>query len=300
MRLVKKIMTKNPCYTCGRTITVRGLTLHSVGCSQPTANVFISGWNSPKHTTSCVHAFIDGLTGVVYQTLPWSRRGWHVGRGSKGSYNDSHIGVEMCEPDCISYTGGGTFTCSNKTRAREIAKRTYNSAVELFAFLCKKYKLNPLADGVIVSHNEAHTRGYGSNHGDPEHLWRGLGLPYTMNTFRKAVAKEMGKTSTSSVHNGDKSNLYYVRKSWGSISSQIGAYRSLEGAKKVCKTGYSVFNDKGKVVYTRKKAASSSLTAVAKKVIAGEYGNGIARKKRLEEEGYDYDKVQAEVKRLLK
>lgn len=300
MRLVKKIMTKNPCYTCGRTITVRGLTLHSVGCPQPTANVFISNWNSPSHTTSCVHAFIDGLTGVVYQTLPWSRRGWHVGRGSKGSYNDSHIGVEMCEPDCISYTGGGVFKCSDKARAVKIAKRTYNSAVELFAFLCRKYKLNPLADGVIVSHNEAHARGYGSNHGDPEHLWRGLGLPYTMNTFRKAVAKELGKTSTASVHTNKKANLYYVRKSWGSSSSQIGAYSNLESAKKVCKTGYSVFDSRGRVVYPHKKGVKPSLTAIAKKVIAGEYGKGIARKKKLEELGYDYDEVQAEVNRLLK
>ena len=41
MKLVQSIMTKNPCYTAGRKITVKGLMLHSVGCPQPNASVFI-------------------------------------------------------------------------------------------------------------------------------------------------------------------------------------------------------------------------------------------------------------------
>ena len=49
----------------------------------------------------------------------------------------------------------------------ESAKRTYEAAVELFAFLCKEYGLNPLADGVIISHKEGHARGIATNHGDP-------------------------------------------------------------------------------------------------------------------------------------
>ena len=44
--------------------------------------------------------------------------------------------------------------------------------------------------------------------------------------------------------------LYRVRKSWSDAKSQIGAYSSLENAKKACKTGYSVFDNSGKVVYT--------------------------------------------------
>ena len=44
--------------------------------------------------------------------------------------------------------------------------------------------------------------------------------------------------------------LYRVRKSWSDAKSQIGAYSSLENAKKACKAGYSVFNNSGKAVYT--------------------------------------------------
>ena len=75
MKLVESIMTRNPCYTAGRKITVKGLMLHSVGCPQPKASAFISSWNSPAHDTSCVHGFIDGNDGTVYQTLRKRQQG---------------------------------------------------------------------------------------------------------------------------------------------------------------------------------------------------------------------------------
>ena len=190
MKIIDSIMTKNPCYTSGRKITVKGLMLHSVGCPQPNASVFINNWNKTSFNTACVHAFIDGNTGDIHQTLPWNHRGWHGG----GSSNNTHIGVEMCEPSCIKYTGGSSFTCSDPTTAKAVAKRTYESAVELFAFLCEKFDLNPLADGVIISHKEGCARGIASNHGDPEHLWSQLGLNYTMNQFRKDVQSSMNKS----------------------------------------------------------------------------------------------------------
>ena len=181
MKLVESIMTQNPCYTAGRKITVKGLMLHSVGCSQPSASVFIKNWNKPTYTNACVHGFIDANDGTVYQTLPWDHRGWHGG----GSSNNTHIGVEMCEPSCIKYTSGASFTCSDLASARAAAKRTYDAAVELFAMLCEKFSLDPLKD--ICSHKEGCAKGIASNHGDPEHLWTQLGTGYTMDTFRKAV-----------------------------------------------------------------------------------------------------------------
>jgi hypothetical protein len=63
--------------------------------------------------------------------------------------------------------------------------------VELFAHLCGEYGLNPLADGVILSHSEGYKKGVASNHGDPEHLWKGLNLPYTMDGFRQDIKSAM-------------------------------------------------------------------------------------------------------------
>lgn len=193
MNIVQSYLTKNPCYTAGKKITVKGLMLHSVGCPQPKASAFINSWNKSSYSSACVHAFIDGNDGTVYQTLPWNHRGWHCG----ASGNDTHIGVEMCEPACITYTSGSVFKCSDTATAQAVAKRTYEAAVELFAKLCKDYGLNPTASGVIVSHAEGNKRGIASNHGDPEHLWKGLGLNYTMDTFRAAVKAKMSGTTTS-------------------------------------------------------------------------------------------------------
>ena len=190
MEIIESILTNNPCYKSGKKIKVRGLMLHSVGCPQPSAESFIRVWNSPSYDRACIHAFVDGNTGKIYQTLPWEHRAWHCG----GSGNNCYIGVEMCEPGCLKYTSGAKFTCQDKETAMTVVKRTYDGAAELFAFLCNKFGLNPLADGVIVSHNEGHKRGIASGHGDPEHLWSQLETGYTMDTFRNAVKEAMGMT----------------------------------------------------------------------------------------------------------
>ena len=218
MKIVESILTKNPCYTAGRKITVKGLMLHSVGCNQPKASVFINSWNSASYDRACVHGFIDANDGIIYQTLPWNHRGWHCGSGSKGSGNNTHIGVEMCEPACIKYTGGSSFTCSDTATAKACAERTYQAAVELFAMLCKEYGLDPLADGVVISHKEGHSRGIASNHGDPEHLWTQLKMGYTMDTFRKAVKAAMSETTAAT-------------------GLQAGALKDLSEAEVIAKVG---------------------------------------------------------------
>lgn len=203
-------MTKNPCYTKGRKlVAVKGLMLHSVGTPQPSAQVFIRQWNKESYNNACVHAFIDGNTGEIFQTLPWEHRGWHCASGAKGSGNNTHIGVEMCEPATIKYTGGASWReTGDGTNTKATVLRTYTSAVQLFAFLCEEYHLNPLDDGVIISHSEGYRRGIASNHGDVEHIWKKFGL--TMDHFRADVQAAMSDnnavvtgTATYKVMRGD-------------------------------------------------------------------------------------------------
>ena len=251
MELMKSYVTKNECYQVARKIDVKGLMLHSVGVPQPSAKVFATSvYNQymPNGYEVCVHAFLQS-DGKVYQTLPWNYEGWHAGGGDKGSANKTHIGVEMCEPDTIKYTGGASFTVSDKAAAQAYVKGCYDTAVELFAYLCDLYDLNPLADGVIISHAEGYKRGIASGHADPEHLWKGLGMGYTMDGFRRAVKAKMGGTATEP-DKPAKKQLYRVRKAWADAKSQIGAFEVLENAKAACKTGYKVFDSNGKVVFT--------------------------------------------------
>ena len=191
LKIVQNYLVNNPCYQIGAKIAVQGLMLHSVGCAQPSGPTWCRIYAT--NANACVHAFIDANDGIVYQTLPWNHRGWHGG----GSSNDTHIGVEMCESAYITYTTGASFTINDKTKAVADAKRAYNSAVELFASLCKQYNLNPLASGVIVSHSEGYRRGIASNHADPEHYWTQLGLSYTMDGFRKDVQSKLNGGSVS-------------------------------------------------------------------------------------------------------
>lgn len=194
MNIVQSYMTKNPCYRANKRIVVKGLMLHSVGCAQPSAKVFINNWNNERYTAACVHAFIDGTTGTIYETLPHETRGWHCGAGAKGSGNDNYIGVEMCEPSQIRYLQNSAKFTIDKTKlsaAQKVVTRTYKAAVEYFAHLCNIFKLNPKTD--IISHTEGAVLGIATAHADPEHLWKGLQMPYTMDGFREDVAAELEK-----------------------------------------------------------------------------------------------------------
>ena len=188
MRLEKQLLTRNDCYTKGRTITPRGVMVHSTGANNPRVSRYVPGneatglntagnhWDRPG-LSKCVHAFVgkfaDGRVGVV-QTLPWDWRGWHCASGSKGSGNDTHIGFEICED---GLEDGAYFAA------------VYRAAVELTAFLCREYGLDPQEDGVVICHQEGYQRGIASNHADVLHWFPKFGK--TMDDFRADVAREM-------------------------------------------------------------------------------------------------------------
>ena len=195
MNLRKLIFVNNDCYKAGKTIVPKGIMVHSTGANNPRLSRYIgpddgllgknthgNHWNRKMDRQVCVHGFIGKLadgTIATYQTLPWNRRGWHSGSGSKGSANNTHISFEICED---GLTDASYFN------------KVYKEAVELCAYLCKLYNLNPTADGVIIGHYEGHKRGIASNHGDPANWFPKHGK--SMNTFRTDVKKAMGTTTT--------------------------------------------------------------------------------------------------------
>lgn len=65
--------------------------------------------------------------------------------------------------------------------------------------------------------------------------------------FKKKVQSYLNAGSSSAL---STKQLYRVRKFWTDAKSQLGAYSSLENAKKACKVGYSVFDASGSAVYT--------------------------------------------------
>ena len=192
MDIIEAFATKNKCYQVGAPLTPRGIMLHSIGTPQPNAAVMARSYNQyqPGGRSVCVHGFIQ-RDGTYYQTLPYTMRAWHCG----GAANATHIGIEMTEPASIAYTGKGADWRDLDPAATEAHVRgTYAAAVELFAQLCTQYALDPLADGVIISHAEGAARGIASAHADPTHLWRAFGM--TMDGFRADVAAKMAAGNT--------------------------------------------------------------------------------------------------------
>ena len=188
MNLHKLILTNNACYKAGKTITPKGIMVHSTGANNPNLkryvgpddgllgkNQYNNHWNQdkPDGRQVCVHGFIGKLADgsiATYQTLPWNHRGWHAG----GSANDTHISFEICED---GLTDASYFSA------------VYKEAVELCVYLCKQYGLT---EKNIICHSEGYKLGIASNHGDVMHWFPKHGK--SMDTFRAAVKVGLAAT----------------------------------------------------------------------------------------------------------
>jgi len=186
MILKQCYLTKNDCFK-ERTIVPKGIVVHSTGANNPAlrryvqpddgilgTNKYNNHWNK-SGVNKCVNAFIGKALDnqvMVYQTLPWDKRPWGVGSGSKGSYNNSHIQFEICEDALTDAT---------------YFNDAFTAAIELCAYLAKEYNI-PVAN--IVSHHEAYLAGYGSGHKDCDHWLKKFGKD--MDWFRQQVQAKLG------------------------------------------------------------------------------------------------------------
>lgn len=175
-----------------------GLVLHSWGGNASSAKDGAAYFNSAS-VEAAVHAVVDG-SGAVYQLAPWNYRLWHVG----GTANNTHIGVEMIEREdgSLYYDKDWKLVIVDNAKAKEYVMKVYKVAVALFAQLCAELGLDPLEDGVILSHSECHARGIGSGHSDPEHLWAATGSGLTMDKFRQDVAAKMAEDDDIDIGEG--------------------------------------------------------------------------------------------------
>ncbi len=285
IHLHKLIFTENACYKAGKTITVKGIMVHSTGANNPWLkryvgpddgllgkNAYGNHWNQSMDREVCVHGFVGKLadgTVASYQTLPWNMRGWHAG----GSANNTHIGFEICEDGLTDAT---------------YFKAAYEEAVALCAYLCSLYNLDPMADGVIIGHYEGCKRGVASNHGDPANWFPKHGK--SMDTLRadvKALLSAGGGTPVQPEPAQPEpakpvtTELYRVRKTWKDAATQKGAFKVLANAKSCAdqNAGYSVFDSAGNAVYAGKTTPEYATYTVVKgdslwKIAAKQLGKG--------------------------
>lgn len=176
-------------------IKISKLILHSTGCgSARTTQQWRDAWN--KSTKNSVSAVVGPTEGIImlpsFEKKGYGRKCAGVGKGSKGSYNNYALQVEMQEHKNIKYNGGANFTTSTPEETTQYQLDTLDTAIQFLANCAIFHNLDVLKPNVLVSHHEAHMLGYGSNHGDVEHLFNQLpGMNMSMDKVRKLVAERV-------------------------------------------------------------------------------------------------------------
>lgn len=275
---------------------------------------------SPNHSGQRTHSIdritphcvvgqcsVETLGSIFYPTSRQASCQYGIG-------SDGRIGMYVEEKNrswCSSSNANDqraiTIECaSDTTEPYAMNSKVYDALIKLCVDICKrngKKKLiwlgdkdktlnyNPKSDEMVITVH----RWFANKSCPGNWLYARLGDLAT-----KVTAQLAGTTTTPET---PTATLYRVRMTWSDSKSQKGAFKVLSNAKKCAddNAGYSVFDEKGTVVYTGKNTtAKKTVLELAKEVIAGKWGNGQDRKNRLTAAGYDYTAVQNKVNELLK
>ncbi len=196
----------------------------------------------------------------IVQGIPENRNAWHAGDGAKGKGNREGIAIEIC----YSKSGGSKFT-----KAEE-------NAVELIVDILKRYGW-----GIDkVTKHQDYSKKY-CPHRTLDLGWdRFIGMIKNKLSPKKKTILEVAQE--------------VLKGKWGN---------GQERKKKLTQAGYNYNKVQAKVnelVGGKSTPAKKSNEEIAKEVIAGKWGNGAARKTKLEKAGYNYSVIQALVNKLLK
>ena len=146
-----------------------------------------------------------------------------------------------------------------------VSDKAMNSLINLVVDICKRNNIKELkwrADktliGQVDKQNMTVHRWFAAKACPGEYLYKNHSY------IAAEVNKKLGIVSPPA-SNSTTSELYRVRKSWNDVSSQIGAYSSLNRAKNACKAGYSVFDSNGNKIYSINSNNSNTPTQQSSK-----------------------------------
>lgn len=228
-------MRQSTWYKGAGTTTVRGVLWHSTGANNPNLKRYVqpddnakdrakmlellgvnnnrNDWNHITHQAG-VHAWIGKLANGEVTTIQageWNKKAWGCGPGKKGSCNDGWIQFEICEDNLSDPV---------------YFDKVYREAVELTAYLCKLYNLDPQGTvtyngvkvPVILCHQDSYQLGLGSNHGDVLHWLPKYGK--SMQTVRDDVSAILAGTNTSKEEDDDM-DVARFKELWGEMRREL-------------------------------------------------------------------------------
>ena len=194
----------------------------------------------------------------VIQCIPENRNAYHAGDGKNGKGNREGISIEIC----YSLSGGSKFTKSEE------------NAVELIVDILKRYGW-----GIDKVTKHQDYSGKYCPHRTLDLGWeRFLGMIEDKLSPKKKTLSEVAQE--------------VIQGKWGNGSDR---------KKKLTQAGYDynkVQAEVNKLKGTKTTPKKKSNEEIAKEVIAGKWGNGAVRKKKLKDAGYNYSVIQALVNKL--
>lgn len=221
MNIKNMYITNNRPYT--KRAKTTAIAVHYVGNPGSSAEANRNYFQNNNNDVSA--NYIIGIDGEIICCIPDDEVAWCTCEA-----NSYSVSIENCHSDST-----GKFS-----------DKTYNSLVELCAYLCKKYKLD---ENDIIRHYDVTRkvcpRGFvpkskGGTDDNSNTAWKKF----------KADVKAKLNVPASATSSAAKDKLYRIRKSWSDVKSQIGAYANLDNAKKACRSGYTVYDHNGKVIYS--------------------------------------------------
>ena len=147
----------------------------------------------------------------------------------------------------------------------KVTDAALNACIKLCADICKRNGIKRLNYTGDTSGNMTMHRWFFATGCPGPYL--GSKFPYIASEVNKLLSTATGTTAKATVTanpstGGGTAHIYRIRKSWADAKSQIGAFKNLDGAKKACKAGYKVFDEKGNVVYPVETAKTYKVKVV--------------------------------------
>lgn len=207
----------------------------ALGDAKANCNYFAGG-----NRNASAHYFV-GYDGAIWQSVEDANIAWHCGASSykhNECRNANSIGIELC----VRKKNTASMGATDKDWYFEDA--TVEAAAELTRYLMDKYGVP--ADRVIRHYDVT---------------GKICPNPYVYNTTAHTWDEFKRLISGGAVFAGNsEKKLYRVLKSWEDAAGQLGAFESLDNAKKACIAGYNVYDWNGKEVYSVESAIWEFLT----------------------------------------
>lgn len=184
-------------------------------------------FKSPLRKASCNYGI--GNDNKIVMCVDEANRSWCT---SSAWCDNQAVTIEVANSG-----NGGNWPVSDKVLA---------TLIELVTDICKRNGINNCSytggkDGVLQKHE------WYKNKVCPG-PYLGSKFPYIANEVNKRLASNIGKAPERD------NSIYRVRRVWGDLNSQKGAFKSLENAKQCAdlNPGYFVYDNNGNLVYPSK------------------------------------------------